>query len=262
MKKFANIKLMALQVILKIYYHHVGKYFWKKPGYYRVNNFLLYLNPKDGMSAWKRRFCIWEYELFSNLSSYVSKNEKILELGSCEGYTGLQLLSAAPKGRLVGIEPFPKYFKYLEKTLAKNRIPKETLNFLNIGYSLTSKSSIFYDDDNPYLSLKKLNGISYENAKLKSTKDRKKTKIQTFSLKQIIKKIDFTPTLLFMDIEGMERIVFKEMTKLNFYPKIIWEHHSVFYGAEVLYEILLSLEKKGYQNTKIGKEHYFSTVKH
>ncbi|HEC63879.1 MAG TPA: FkbM family methyltransferase [bacterium] len=235
----------------------IGKSFWNKPGIYRVRDGQIFLDPRDGMSAWKRRWDAWEPQINKALQTYVKEGDHVIQFGSCMGYDTLTLAKVVgEKGRVIGVEPFPRYFSLLKKTYGANKKYKQRVKFINVGYSRDISEIEFTRDDDPYSDLGELNDIEYGRKKVKTGK--KNVKVDTISIKKIINVYGIEPTVIYMDIEGGELKVFDELLELLLKLTIIWEHHSSFYGEDVLEKYLKRLANAGYKNEKVGTRHYVS----
>lgn len=246
--------------LVKLWYRLSGRSRWKTAGLYPVVGGKVFLDPADGLSAWKRRWHVWEPVFFHRLDRYIAPNEQILEFGSCFGDTGLRLLANAPDGKFLGVEPFPRYFAMLQKTLAANSSYGPRLRFVNVAYSRDRDSMDFVGKANPYADLEKLNSFNY--GKLTSPEESAQTAIRVpaLTLRGIIEKYDFHPTLIFMDIEGAEMGVLEEMLELGIKPKLAWEHHAHTYGQAKLEEMLNRLRQVGYTITPLDADHFFCQV--
>lgn len=246
--------------IVNLTYKLVGR-FWTKPNLYPIGKYKIYLDPKEGLSAWKRRFGSWEPEYFYKLAKYIKEDEIILEFGSCMGYTGLYLLNASQRGKLYGIEPFPTYFSYLTKTMKANHKDRNQINFYQLAYSPTEEMIDFkISDINPYADLSKLNKIPYKNnsKKYRLKNDLASIKVPALNFTKIISYLKVTPTFVHMDIEGAEYYLIEEIIGSGVKPVIAWETHQMFYGQKKLTKILDLLTYSGYKNTKLDQFHYIS----
>lgn len=246
--------LRLKNIIIKLIYRAIGRRFWRKPGIYQIHGGHAYLDPRDGLSAWKRRFNVWEPMFFHKLDRYIDEDEKILEFGSCFGDTSVRLLSNAPNGHLLGIEPFPRYFDITQKTQAANPQFNDRLRFINIAYSRDRSHFDFTNDVNPYADLSSLNGYDYGN-RVTGSKQQTTKRIPALSLKKILRQYNFAPTMIFMDIEGAEMDVLHEMLDIGIRPKLAWEHHAYAYGQDKLEELLNQLRQAGYSVTYLDHDH-------
>ena len=228
-------------------------FFWKKDDFYKIKYGYIFLSKKYNLSSWYRRFDIWEPKVFSYLENLKLENKKILEFGSCFGYFSILFSKKTlPKGKIIGIEPFPEYFKMLEKTRRKNKF--KNLEFLNFGINDENSKISFDPSCSIYDSM-----LIEINKKDKSKNKKKLNKVQVpvYNLKETINIIKFTPDLIFMDIEGIEEKVFDQILKNKFFQTdIIFESHLGFYKNTNLKKILEDFQKIGYKVKKIDKNHY------
>lgn len=261
LKKDIFMLIDRLRNVLVKQTYPIAKRFWKVPGYYHVRDGVLYLEPRDGMSAWQRRWNSWEAPVYRALTKLIKPGERILEFGSCFGEYALEFSRyAGETGRVIGIEPFPRYFACLEKTLAANPAYKDRLIFVNKVYSPTPTTVTFQHEQNPYQDLATVNGLSYQNYASEGTPTTS-VEVSSMSLVDIMREYNFRPTLLFMDIEGAETKVFDELLTLDLRPRIVWEHHAPIYGEETFQEYKTKLSNAGYVHTPIDARHLISEIR-
>lgn len=238
-------------IIKGLYMVGITKVIWKKPRFFKISPGQIYLSPEEGLSSLYRMFELWEPEVKSFIQNEIKKEWKIFEFGSCMGYFSLYLSRKVEKeGKVVGIEPFSRYFKYLKKTKKAN--PNLNLDFLNLGISSSEKKIKFNERKSPYYLLQNMNKIDYG---LKNKEDGE-NKIKTITLSKLIKKVGFRPDMIFMDIEGGEIIVFDQLLKMEFFPNLFFESHENFYGEKKLREYLDKLSPF-YKIKKIENRHWY-----
>lgn len=116
------------------------------------------------------------------------ENKTVIDIGANIGDTAISFIYHNAE-KVIGLEPFPINYKYLESNVKKNNLT-EKIEIIQGGCS--SKSSEIQVDPN-------LSGLSYkmENAD-------KGEKIYQFSLEELIKKYDIVNGIIKMNCEGCE----------------------------------------------------------
>ncbi|KKN12517.1 hypothetical protein LCGC14_1015680 [marine sediment metagenome] len=176
------------------------------------------------------------------MKSIVKKGFKVLELGGCYGYFTMILSKCVgSEGKVISVEGTPNTFDILKTNMELNKV--ENVEIYN--YFITKKSKIFFEKNeiNPYNAMKRNNS----NLILK----REYKEVQTIMLSDfLINQIKFIPDFIFMDIEGYEIFVLKDLLQnfitLKRAPIIAFETHEPFYKGKNLAYILQNLSNKGY----------------
>lgn len=203
----------------------------------KIFNYKMYLDPKDkGISRTLLLFGKRELDHKKILEKVLKKNMKVFDIGANIGYYPLMESTLVGKnGKIIAIEPVPKNVELLRKNLGLNKNNITTTMQVGISNRIERKDFLISDHSN-------LGHIIDSN----DHKNKKKIKIQTISLKELIKKT-FNPDFIRMDIEGYEEKVLKDLSnlKLKEYPIICFETHLTKYKEmEVVLERLF---KKGYK---------------
>ena len=202
----------------------------------KIFTYKMYLDPKDkGISRTLLLFGERELDHKIIIEKVLKKKMKIFDIGANIGYYVLmESLIIGKKGEVVALEPVPSNMKLLNINLKlnKNNITKT----MQLGLSNSNKQKNFLLSEHSNL------GHVVDG---KSDKNKKKIKIQTISLRELIKK-NFCPDFIRMDIEGYEEKVLDDLTslKLKRYPIICFETHSSKYKN--MSTILNKLFDKGY----------------
>lgn len=158
----------------------------------------------------------------SIIKSIVHEGAKILELGGCYGYfTMIMSKCAGDTGKVVSIEGTPNNYRILCNNLRINDI--NNVDTYNVFLTTKSEFATFTPDDkNPYGAIKRLESSSEDATE----------KIKTAELASFLRKIDYQPDNIFMDIEGFEVEVFENLSDSYFNqnrPVIVFETHQTFY---------------------------------
>jgi len=202
----------------------------------KIFTYKMYLDPKDkGISRTLLLFGERELDHKIIIEKVLKKKMKIFDIGANIGYYVLmESLIIGKKGEVVALEPVPSNMKLLNINLKlnKNNITKT----MQLGLSNSNEQKNFLLSEHSNL------GHVVDD---KSYKNKKKIKIQTISLRELIKK-NFCPDFIRMDIEGYEEKVLDDLTslKLKRYPIICFETHSSKYKN--MSTILNKLFDKGY----------------
>jgi len=192
------------------------------------------------------------------IKSIISKGFKVLELGGCYGYfTMLMSYCAGKNGKVVTIEGTPNNFKILQNNIKLNKATNITA--YNVFLSTNSDFVDFNQSDiDPYSAIAKL--ISTDKAQLNTIKTNKNKldqsetiKVKAIKLTNFLNFINFSPDIIFMDIEGFETEVIEDLSKnyftktLNNRPIVFFEHHLLYYkGGRDLNFIKTHLEQHNY----------------
>ena len=203
----------------------------------KIFNYKMFLNPRDkGISRTLLLFGERELDHKIILEKVLKKNMKIFDIGANIGYYVLMESSIiGKKGKIVAVEPVPENMRLLKKNLNLNK--NNITSTMQVGLSnLTEKKDFLLS------SHSNLGHILDD----KDSKNKKKIRIQTISLRKLIKKT-FYPDFIRMDIEGYEENVLKDLIKLKFkkYPIICFETHLSKYKK--MNDVLKKLFDKGYK---------------
>jgi FkbM family methyltransferase len=182
----------------------------------------------------------------SVIRSLVKKGNKVLELGACYGYfTYLMSVCAGNKGKIVSIEGLPNNFRILKNNMNLNKCSNVSIyNYFissssdNNSISFNKNSTSPYVDIERFLSQKKFSGVTDSDL------------VETIKISSFLRKINFCPDNVFMDIEGFEVDVIEDFHKNNFFskkPTIVFEIHNSIYNKNKNLKYLKSLLKKNYE---------------
>ena len=185
------------------------------------------------------------------LKSIISPTMNVLEIGSCYGYfTNIISDMLKSDGRLVAIEGTPNNFKILTNNVEINKLSNTELynHFVDINFK---NENIYFDknDINPYFA------YNPDNDTINKKSIVNKIKVTKILLTSFLNKINFSPDLIFMDIEGYELQVIEDLflNKLKVKPKyILFEIHNQFYPRDKPLEYLLNkLHSNNYSTIEI-----------
>ena len=225
----------------------------------RQRNCRMWLPISYGETVAQRRFGTFEPWTFDTLDRIVRSGFVVVELGACYGAFTIHLSRlVGPKGRVYAFEPFPKYFEIAERNVALNALGNVRL--LNLAVASPSISSVDFraDSISPYSGVEQITGLDY-SGRLEDTKGVSTHSIATVQCVPLLKFLSnerYTMDLLFMDIEGGEINVLKNIRSLlcgeGKRPVVFFELHPQFYrsGDETwLYEFF---EECGYSTERIS----------
>jgi len=224
----------------------------------RRRNCRMWLPISYGETVAQRRFGTYEPWTFETLDRIVRPGFIVVELGTCYGAFTIHLSRlVGPTGRVYGFEPFPKYFEIAERNVSLNALGNVRL--LNQAVTSPSISSVEFSVESisPYSGVEKITGLDYsgisDTRKAAST-DSTET-VQCVSLLDFLSSERCSMDLLFMDIEGGEIEVLKNIRSLLCSgpqrPMVFFELHPAFYrsGDEAwLYEFF---KECGYSTARI-----------
>ena len=225
----------------------------------RRRNCRMWLPISYGETVAQRRFGTFEPWTFDVLDRIVRPGFVVVELGACYGAFTIHLSRlVGPEGRVYGFEPFPKYFEIAERNVALNTL--ENVRLLNKAVTSPAMSSVDFSAESisPYSGVEQITGLDYSEV-LDSTKGESTHSIDTVQcvpLLEFLSSEQCTMDLLFMDIEGAEIDVLKNIRSLlcseGKRPVVFFELHPRFYrsGDETwLYDFF---EECGYSTERIS----------
>jgi len=226
----------------------------------RRRNCRMWLPISYGETAAQRRFGTFEPWTFDALDRIVRPGFVVVELGACYGAFTIHLSRlVGPEGRVYGFEPFPKYFEIAERNVALNTLGNVRL--LNLAVAPPSISSVDFRADSitPYSGIEQITGLDYserlDGRKGKGVSTHSTETVQCVTLLDFLSSERCTMDLLFMDIEGGELEVLKNIRSLlcgeTKRPVVFFELHPGMYrsGDEAwLYEFF---EECGYSTERI-----------
>lgn len=150
---------------------------------------------------------------------------KVLEIGSCFGYFTLILSKfVGPTGWVLAVESLKSYARIVRRNLEINQTPN--VEMLNVCVNNDPSYAGKYNPD----------------------------KVPVKRVTQILAEKKLVPDLIFMDIEGWEVHVMKDLVESEYLkenrPTIIWECHAeIFPGSGHHWDLAKWLEPYGY-NTR------------
>jgi len=232
------------------------KYFLNKNRYLilKINGVLMKLDLKDkGLSRdlliYKKR------EHFSTefMKDFIKEDDFILEIGANKGYYALLEGKLAKKGKIYAIEPIKENFSLLEDSIKLNSFNNITL-FPAIALSDAAGEKTMYIYD-------RQNGCSFTRPSTHNFIERRK--ISTLTLDEFVKRTNFHPSFIRMDVEGHEYEIIKgaiNTIKNEKNLKFFIEMHSNLLSKKKIKFILNVLQKNNFKITaafsEIGPEKY------
>ncbi|HJH26260.1 MAG TPA: hypothetical protein C5S37_12370, partial [Methanophagales archaeon] len=210
--KFCRLCDIAFRYYLWIYSRYNAKFCSPGRVYKIPLGFKMWLPSWGSWTVAARRYGLWEPWTTKTLDSIVKPGMSVIELGACYGYFTLLLSKlTGPKGKVYSFEPCPKYFQILKRNVELNGV--ENVILYNKAVSDTvSKVSFDAEATHPYASLGQISGLDYSgygNAYIQ-----KKVEIECVSLSKFLKEKNIQMDILFMDIEGCEIKVIRDIKEL------------------------------------------------
>jgi FkbM family methyltransferase len=184
----------------------------------------------------------------SIIRSLCRKGNKVLELGSCYGYfTSIMSNCVGNKGKVLAIEGLPNNFKILKKNIHLNNLKNVSSHQFFVSNLKKENEMIYFnkDSNSPYEAID-----NFLSKKKNNSNNRNLIAVKIIKLSNFLKKINFTPDNIFMDIEGFELDVLEDLIhNFNFkekFPTIVFEIHNSFYKGKRNLEYIKSLLNKIY----------------
>ena len=199
-------------------------------------NCCMWLPISWGDTVALRRFGLFEPLIFDTLSQLVHPGFIAVELGSCYGAFTIHLSRlVGPTGRVYAFEPFPKYFVITKRNIQLNGLSNVRLVNQAVGPASVQQVEFDAEATNPYSSLHQISGLDYSmrTGTFESTAGPAVT-IPCVSLLDFLQREQCMMDLLFMDIEGCEIAVLKDIRSLlagQKRPVVFFELHRGFYRA-------------------------------
>ena len=163
------------------------------------------------------------------LRSAVKPGMRVIELGACFGYFTMILSRLVGGwGRILAVEPLRAYVKVIRRNLRLNQA--KNVKMLNIVINNDPKYRGIYNPD----------GVPVK------------------TITEVIEEEAFHPDVIFMDIEGSEAHVIKDLVGSGYLesrrPTIIWEAHSELYaGSGFWWDFNDLLMRYGYKTRHQGR---------
>ena len=219
----------------------------------------MWLPISYGETVAQRRFGTFEPWTFDTLDRIVRPGFVVIELGACYGAFTIHLSRlVGPTGRVYGFEPFPKYFKIAERNVALNALANVRL--LNQAVAPPSMTSVDFNAESisPYSGVQQITGFDYPGASegIKSGNDHSRETVRCVSLLEFLHNEQCAMDLLFMDIEGCEIEVLKNIRSLLCdgpkRPVVFFELHPYFYRSGDEASLNVFFEECDYSTERIS----------
>jgi FkbM family methyltransferase len=185
----------------------------------------------------------------SVIRALVKPGSKVLELGGCYGYfTYIMASCAGTEGHVVSIEGTPNNYRILTRNIELNHL--KNVSAYNLFITDKADHVTYANDENdPYQAIGRL-------LKGRSDGTAATVTVPTVRLSSFLGNIDFHPDCVFMDIEGFEIDVFKDLDcgyLRRHRPAVVFEIHKQFYrGGDNLDLIKAILDRNDYYYRKDG----------
>lgn len=189
-----------------------------------------------------------EPETVAIIRSLLREGDKVLELGACYGYFTMNMVrSVGESGRVVSIEGSPNNFRVVKNNMERNGV--RNVDVHNVFVDSSHESAGFRPDEyDPYGAIARLD---------KADGDAAPIKVPCVRISQFLKKLDFRPDYIFMDIEGFEVHVLEDLVSTgclrDWGPTLVFETHECYYkpGKDLGYLCGL-LDSQGYTRRRIA----------
>jgi FkbM family methyltransferase len=174
------------------------------------------------------------YEIYEMkiLPGFISKEDRVLEIGGALGFLGLFCKKVIGITNLVSVEPNPKTLVYLKENYQLNGLTPSV-----IEAALTPENGIieFHISD-----------MFWGDSLLERTTSQGKIKVEGLTFLEILKRCGFVPNVLIIDIEGAEKYIdFRKIPEsIN---KILIEIHPDIIGKREAYKIIENLVINGFE---------------
>lgn len=217
LKKIENImlnfllKLPILKRLIPSILSIILKVIKKNKGYFKINNFYMYLDffdPIDKEIILKKNYEIEEINYFCNI---IKKNKirKFIDIGANCGYYSFYISNKFKKIKTFSFEPNIRAYQKLEKTFIKNKNLKNRLSINNYGLSNKNKKL-------KMMSMFK-SGRLHTNSTIVKGRKRDKNWVYTqaqFKIGDQVIKLKKEILAIKIDVEGHETEVLKGLKKI------------------------------------------------
>ncbi len=230
--------------------------------WHKINNGALkgreiFINNKED---WQKKILDGSYDnfLFEHIKNLDLKNKTILDIGAHIGYSSLRFAELVGKnGKVIAFEPNTLNIDRFNYILSKNEDLKKRIEIRNCAVSSKNgEDDLIFSDNvdsgNSSGTFIEKSDTIWEKEIYEKKIGFKRTKTKTIKLDNLM---DYNPSLIKIDIEGAENLLFEG--GLNFLkekkPIILLELHSIYnailvsnYLNELNYKIeILKKEKDG-----------------
>jgi len=207
----------------------------------KINDIIMKIDLQDkGLS--KDLILYKKREFFSTefIKNFIKEDDFILEIGANKGYYALLEAEIAKKGKIYAIEPIKENYRLLEESIKLNSFNNITL-FPNLALSDENeeKTMYFYNKQNWCSFTQNPNAPILE-----------KRKISTLTLDEFVKRTNFYPSFLRMDVEGHEYEIIKggiDTLKKTKNLKIFVEMHPPLLSKEKIKFIIDILQNNNFK---------------
>ncbi len=213
-----------------------------------INDILMKIDLEDkGLS--KDLIIYKEREHFSTefIKNFIKEDDFILEIGANKGYYALLEGKIAIKGKICAIEPIKESYSLLEESIKLNAFNNITLfPALALSDQVGEKKMYFYAKQNWSSFSQKLNENIVEERK-----------ISTLTLDEFVKRTNFHPSFIRMDVEGHEYEIIKggiDTIKKAKNLKIFVEMHPPLLSKEKLKFIIDTLQNNNFKIIAVFNE--------
>ena len=182
----------------------------------------------------KNNLLLGRYEVQERIlaQAFLTRDDTVLEVGGAIGFIGLFCQTRLGITRYTTVEANPNTVELLKKNYALNgRTP--------VVWNL----ALAAEDGEVTLNI----GTEFwENSLVTGAQSGRSVKIPAASLATLVRRLDYAPTALIVDIEGAEQFVDFKQTPASV-KKIIMELHPAFIGHAKTYRIVADLVNLGFR---------------
>lgn len=182
----------------------------------------------------KNNILLGRYEVQERMLAQrcLSREDSVLEIGGAIGFIGLFCLTRLGVSRHTSVEANPSTVTLLKKNYALNGRSPEVLNL-----------ALAAEDGEVSLNV---GNEFWENSLVAGSKSGRTVRVPSVTLSSLLRRIDYAPTAIIMDIEGAEAFVdFRQVPKSV--GKIIVELHPDIVGHAKTYQIVADLVNLGFR---------------
>lgn len=176
---------------------------------------------------------VYECSEIKAIGGFLTKEDKVLEIGGAIGFVGLYCRKVAGVGELVSVEPNPTTISYLRRNYELNGLVPTVVEgalAATDGPVQFQTSDLFYGDS------------------LAATRNQAGSKMITVegvSFATLVRRVGLAFTTLIIDIEGGEQ--FLPVSQIpDHVTKVIIELHPEFIGAPAAFRVLGDLMRAGF----------------
>jgi FkbM family methyltransferase len=185
-------------------------------------------------SVMKNNLLLGRYEVQERTlaQEFLTKNDAVLEIGGAIGFIGLFCQSRLGITRYTTVEANPETMEVLKKNYRINGLEPVVWNMAVAG-----------KDDDVTLNI---GNEFWANSLVADAQTGRTVSVPGATLGSLVKLLDYTPTVLIMDVEGAEQFVNFRQLPISI-RKIIVELHPDIIGQTKTYQIVADMLNLGFR---------------